>query len=213
MSAPSSELLARFEVVESFPGWNEYFIGEKVGRIELRIRVAPSMQDGGPVEGKRWDIGCNSFTLQPPVRDLAKALALAAHLYDGLYEEAVYESARRDEQFAADEARRAAERPAREAAERKRARAVANAPRVAVQKCTECGHLDEPFAFDQPGYECSRCGSGGVGEDGRRCDQCHIFRARVADYGCPSCEAPLDSEPAQVLAADLGRDGLVEVES
>jgi hypothetical protein len=102
------------------------------------------------------------------------------------------------------------ERPERERRERERAKRIKTAPRVTAHRCPDCGHVDDPEEFLETGYECSACGSTGRGPDGRRCDQCHRFRARVADCSCPSCEAPL--EEVEVVSEAVELDGeIVEV--
>lgn len=55
---------------------------------------------------------------------------------------------------------------------------------VTTHRCGECGeHFDEPGG---PIYCCSRCGGEQVEE--RRCSECNIFMAKIADESCPSCE-------------------------
>lgn len=54
-------------------------------------------------------------------------------------------------------------------------------------KCSACDEIVEP---EGPVYECSRCG--GFQVDERRCDQCNIFMAKLAEERCPDCEATTD---------------------
>tara|TARA_R110000824_G_scaffold68237_1_gene176605 strand:+ start:1271 stop:1900 length:630 start_codon:yes stop_codon:yes gene_type:complete len=67
--------------------------------------------------------------------------------------------------------------------------------------CTGCFPLDEPVP-DGPIYECGSCGLAAIGEDGRSCDNCHRFNAKIFDATvgvCPDCEeAPLDAVPGNV---------------
>ncbi len=73
---------------------------------------------------------------------------------------------------------------------------------IEAYRCPSC---DE--TYDQPGdavYECSRCGSTQVDE--RRCSDCNIFMAKVADQSCPSCEEPIEEEP-EMLTLWVANDG------
>lgn len=73
-------------------------------------------------------------------------------------------------------------------------------PFVTVFKCGSCGeHFDEP---GEAVYNCSRCGQDQV-ED-RRCQQCNIFMAKVADQSCPDCE---DGEDIAEVEAWQSEDG------
>lgn len=70
-------------------------------------------------------------------------------------------------------------------------------------RCPECD-----VAFTEPGervYECSRCGGTQVEE--RRCEQCHIFMAKVADESCPECEAPAGD--LELITIWESEDGMV----
>lgn len=70
--------------------------------------------------------------------------------------------------------------------------------------CEEC-----QGSFAEPGealFECSRCGQTLVDE--RRCPDCNIFMAKVADESCPDCEAPLEGDLEQVRVFETG-DGMV----
>ncbi len=67
----------------------------------------------------------------------------------------------------------------------------------------QCGACDE--VFEEPGgpvYECSRCSATQVEE--RRCLNCNIFMAKLADQSCPSCE---DGEAIERVAAWEAEDG------
>lgn len=61
-------------------------------------------------------------------------------------------------------------------------------------ECPECGDFFDEFGG--PVYECSRCGGTQVEE--RRCEECNIFMAKVADQSCLSCEAGLEEEPEKI---------------
>lgn len=72
---------------------------------------------------------------------------------------------------------------------------------VDAWRCNACGELfEEP---DGPLYECSRCGGRDVGEGARRCGECHIFAAKVADACCPECQ----EEDVEEAEAWEGADG------
>jgi hypothetical protein len=100
--------------------------------------------------------------------------------------------------------RQEAERPAREAAAAERQRRLDAGEGIPDERaeCGECGHLDDEDAFDVRLYECSTCGTTGRGDEGRRCDQCHKFCARIADRSCPSCEQEVE-ETATVHGVEL----------
>jgi hypothetical protein len=192
--------MTAFETHERAPGWEEYRLGV-YGSRDGYVVVAPS-STAGRDEPDVWDIQlhvCGAGTIQEITGlDVAKALALT--LFETLMpmqKLARERSERRYQEFEAERrARQEEERPGREKAARELAKRLAKAPVEEAAKCPECSHVDEPDEFGVPGYECSRCGSTGRGEDGRRCDQCHIFRARTTDLSCPSCEAPLDATEA-----------------
>lgn len=182
---------------ERAPGWIEYRLGV-YGSRDGYVTVDVSATGGRDAD--LWDIHlhvCGACTIQE-ITGLAVAKELALHLYETLMPHAALARARSDARYAEMEARRKAEaeasRPAREKAARELAARLAKAPVAEAPKCPECGHIGEDEDdFGTPGYECSRCGSTGRGADGRRCDSCHIFRARTTDLSCPDCEAPLES--------------------
>lgn len=91
------------------------------------------------------------------------------------------------------------QRPAREKAARERLERLESAPEEVACECEECGHVGGREEFEEPLYECS-CGTG-RGADERRCDQCHRFRAKVADESCPECEQACN--PREVLAKQI----------
>lgn len=157
----------------------------------FHVEVGPSFG-----VGDTWQVSIvnNNYgnVIQPAIRDRAKALSLGQHLYEVLLPEYEAERQQQAARNRAWEAGREAERPAREAAARARREAARKAPEVEVGQCPECEHLAPVDEFDEPGYECGSCGSTGRGDDGRRCDQCHRFRARASDYSCPACEQPLE---------------------
>jgi hypothetical protein len=200
--------MTAFQTHSRAPGWHEYRLGV-YGSHDGYIVVAPSSSRFD--EPDVWDIQlhvCGAATIQEVTGlDVAKALAL--HLFETLMPMHKLARERSDRRYQEFEARRKVrdeeERPAREKAARALKKRLASAPVEEAAKCPECAHVDEPDEFGVPGYECSRCGSTGRGEDGRRCDQCHIFRARASDLSCPSCEAPLESTEAVSVKWD-GRE-------
>lgn len=203
----------RFEKVERFPGHpeagHEYRLASdstagQMGGRGMLVEIAPAMS--GHDRPDVWDIrvhGPGSMTIQN-IRTLDKALRVGGYLYDELLAEVEAENARRDEESDRRHAEWEAARPKREAEQRAREKKIAKLPVVEAFKCGECGHIEEDRdEFGVPGYECSRCSSHGRGEDGRRCDVDHIFRAKVADESCPSCEEPLPEGPEPVKAKNL----------
>lgn len=53
-------------------------------------------------------------------------------------------------------------------------------------KCQDCEEISE-----EPGgplYECSGCGNKAVGVENRRCENCNLFMAKLADQACSECE-------------------------
>lgn len=64
----------------------------------------------------------------------------------------------------------------------------------------QCGHAFPPEDAGGRIFECSRCSSQEVVEEGERgrCSECNIFTAKVADISCPECEAEIeDEEPVE----------------
>lgn len=176
------------------------------GEIRIGEKGDPIVAEVGPAFGHEgfWMVTLwrrNSMmgvTIQPEIHDRDLAIEVATFLRDKLAPCEVVLEARRAERDAerAREAREReeAERPAREAAARQREKDLAEAPTVDAVECDECGHLGDPGEFEEPVYECSTCGSTARGiEDGRRCDTCHRFRAKVASLSCPDCDAALES--------------------
>lgn len=201
----------RFEKRERFPGspkaGYEYLVGDR-GRWYVSVDPSATSFD----EPDIWDIHLHvagASTIQA-IRGLDKALRIALYLYDELLPEAQAERERSEERYQESErqrwARHEAERPERERAAREREKLLAETEPEEAAKCPECGHVDHSDEFDVPVYECSRCGSTGRGEEGRRCDQCHIFRFKVASKSCPVCEAPTDDEEMAVQAKHINNE-------
>lgn len=71
---------------------------------------------------------------------------------------------------------------------------------IEAYRCGACETIfEEP---EGPVYECSRCN--GTQIDERRCPECHIFMAKVADSSCPACE---DGEAITEVEAFSSADG------
>lgn len=146
------------------------------------------------------------------IKDIEKARAIAKYLYETLlpeYEREEIEQAARVELIHLRMSAEGAQRRVEEKRKRRVALVKINdeTPTVEKIRCDECEHLDDPEAFDEPAYECSRCGRIARGEDGRRCDQCNIFCAKLADRSCPSCEAALE-DGTMVLGYEINGEFL-----
>lgn len=134
----------------------------------------------------------------PSIRDCAKAEAMAAYLYENLLPEYVAGRERQEESFRQFEAE-LAKRP-----KPKPVKVPKNAPILPAFLCSQCGELTLE-KNDEPVYECGQCGTTGTGEDGRRCDQCHKFTAKISETSCPQCEAAMDdAEDVHVRQATDG---------
>lgn len=176
---------------------DEIRIGEKGDPIVAE--VSPAFGYDGFWSVTLWRRNSNiGVSIQPEIHDRDLAIEVATFLRDKLSPcEVVLEDRQKRRWQEEDERRRAREeqeRPAREAAGRQREQDLREAPTVEVAECGTCGHLAEEPEFDEPVYECSGCGSTARGiEEGRRCDSCHRFRAKVASLSCPECEEPQET--------------------
>lgn len=190
-------------------GYTYHLGGEPhMGQREMTVEVHPSYASFN--DPNLWDLvfhGPGSATIQE-IHGLDKALRVGLYLYDELAPEVLLANERRDRQRVEDNERRTAkdeaERPAREAAARERAKALKAAPIEDATQCPECSHVGDAQDFEERVYECSRCGQTLVGEDGRRCDQCNIFTAKVGDAACPNCGEAV--EPVEVQAKRIGNE-------
>lgn len=52
-------------------------------------------------------------------------------------------------------------------------------------RCLECADVSDESG--EPLYQCPKCESKGVGEDGRHCDECNRKRKKIADESCLAC--------------------------
>lgn len=123
----------------------------------------------------------------PVIRDQAKAERIAKFLYDELLPEHEAQHQRQMESIARymeEDAKRPKPKPPR---------VPKNAPILDVLECPECQALMPPDDVgEERVYECGECGQKGVGDDGRRCDQCNKFCAKISDTSCPECDGPMD---------------------
>jgi hypothetical protein len=123
----------------------------------------------------------------PPIREQDKAVRLAEFLYNELLPEYEADNQRMKEiirRMDAEMAKRPKPKPPK---------VKKNAPVIKVLICPECSELIAPEdVSDARVYECGECGTKGTGDDGRRCDQCHKFTAKISDTSCPECSGPMD---------------------
>lgn len=171
---------------------------------DFYVTVRPSFGDYGfEVTVWRRNHGMGGF---PPVVDRAKAERIAAFLYEQLLPEHEEKCRYEKEQYKRYEAQQA-KRP-----KPKPLKILKNALKVKVLECPECSALiprDE--VSDERVYECSTCGTTAAGDDGRRCDQCNKFAAKISDTSCPECDAAMDD--AEEVEAQRATDNtLVKVE-
>jgi predicted RNA-binding Zn-ribbon protein involved in translation (DUF1610 family) len=168
----------------------------------FHVTVRPAFGSYG-YEVTVWNRNSGSGGL-PAFTDRDKAERVAAFLYEQLlpeYEEQQRYQKESIEKFMAEQAKKP-----------KPLKIPKNAPRVKVLECPECNKLIPPDdVSDERVYECNNCGTTGTGEDGRRCDQCHKFTAKVSDTSCPECGAAMDD--AEEVEAQRATNGtLVKVE-
>lgn len=162
----------------------------------------------GHSDYEEWQVvirrGGSGNVIQPFFQSKTKAERVAAALYKILLPEFDREEAAQ---------KLASQRHTEELARRpkpKPFKPTNKMPRIDAFKCSECEELFVSGEEGEPVYECSRCGQIQVEE--RRCEQCHIFMARMADSSCPHCEAAIEDQPETVLAVrDPKTDQLHEV--
>lgn len=165
---------------------------------DLLAEVRPSFGGRDKWDATIWG-KTGSQTFQN-IRSRDTAVALVEHVVAVLQPEHEAEVARYEAESAVRHAEWEKERPAVEAAAREHAAAVAAAPVAEALKCPECSELFREGEEGEAVYECSRCGGRSLE---RRCADCNIFAAKVADESCPHCEAALEETPVHVQAADL----------
>jgi len=186
-------------------------------RRDLEVRVERAI-DFGRDEPARWSIlvgrvteggGGSYMPIPVPVGDRDKAERIAEYLRAELgpeNEEVVALETIRYEQMDRDMRARQEERDAEAKCERATRKSKLDAGEgtpATREKCPSCGELAEAGDYDEPVYECSRCGQSVRGEDGRRCASCNIFTAKVADLSCPSCEEALEGEPETIEGQEI----------
>lgn len=172
----------------------------------FHITVRPSFSDEG-FELALWrrNHGTAGFT----IFDRTKAERIAALLYEELLPE-YNEQERRQKVDIQKMMEEMEKRP-----KPKPLKILKNAPIVKVLECPECNKLiphDE--VSEERVYECSACGTTGTGDDGRRCESCHKFAAKLSDTSCPECGAAMDdADEVEAQRATNGTLVLVEQRS
>lgn len=189
-----------------------------VGDDEFKLEVRKAF--GTRADDDEWTItvrgrnGMGGHNLLPVVGDrgvvgLDRAVELATKVAALLRPHVLAAQDREDkafEEFAQREDARLAETRKAMVKRREDAR---KRPKVEAWECGNCGHLtDDPADFEGAVYECSRCGNEQGEADGNRCENCHIFMARVADRSCPECHDM--EEPFKVTARRM-KDRTLEV--
>jgi rubrerythrin len=194
---------------EKWPnGRRELHLGAETDSFGVEVRTSHDSWDGQPPRYEvtiwRGKTNKSGSGLGNSIGEWEKAEAIGVYLYRMLADENAEAERLADERWQVTKAAmdaRSAERAAEAKAARKarRAKVTAETERVERYKCPECDHVDDGEAFDQPVYECSRCGNTIVGEDGRRCPDCNIFTAKAGTIACPGCEQALDTDPDVVV--------------
>lgn len=121
------------------------------------------------------------------IQEESKAVAMAEYLYENLLPEYEAQELRHKEwmkKFDEEQAKKPKPKPPH---------IPKNAPKIDVLICPQCDALIPPDEVsDERVYECSTCSTTGTGEDGRRCEQCNKFTAKISDTSCPECDGPMD---------------------
>jgi hypothetical protein len=136
----------------------------------------------------------------PVIRTQEKAVRIAEFLYDSLLPEfeAQWQRQQADIKLMMEEM---AKRP-----KPKPVKIPKNAPIINVLECPSCNDLILPEDVgDERVYECNNCGTTGTGDDGRRCEQCNKFAAKISDTSCPECDGPMDD--AETVEAQRATNG------
>lgn len=147
----------------------------------------------------------NGVSPQVPVRTLARARTQARLLMAAFANDWPLYQTERERRYKIMHTQMDEERRERAVAE-----AAAHAERVAkitpetevvtVYVCPNCSHeAGSTEEYEEPVYECSRCGAHQIGEGRGRCDECNIFMAKVGDDGCSQCETSLDGEAPEEI--------------
>lgn len=163
-----------------------------------------------------WRRG-NGVNFQIPQPTIEKARRFARVTYALLLPDFVEgERVREIRRAKSDEQMRARHAEQNAAAETARAERMAKitpeTERVEKAVCQTCDHVDDPEEFEQPVYECSRCGGTQTGEGENRCETDHIFMAKVADLGCPSCGEAVEGELELVSGVEVDGEFIPESE-
>lgn len=181
--------------------------------FSMEIRPTDEHRGGG-YEITMWrNRSGSSFQVVHPTIEKARRVArVLYHLHAADYAE----QRRQDEilytEMSSDLKARSDEREATEAADHaaRLAQVTAETERIEMTICPTCDHAADAEEFEQPVYECSRCGGSQVGEGENRCVSCNVFMSKVGDLACPSCEEPVE-EPETVTGVEI--DGVFIPES
>lgn len=160
----------------------EIIIGDEKS---FHITVRDAFTGDGGYDVTIWPSN-HGTTLSQSIKDPAKAERIARFLYEELLPENARSKELQNQRI------REFEEEQKRKPKPKLAIVPKNAPVFEVLICPDC---EEPFEEDDIGeavYECSTCGQKGIGEDGRRCGDCHRFNAKQSDHSCPECEAEID---------------------
>lgn len=173
---------------------------------ESDFHITADREFGGEGFGVTIWRGNHGTAVLGVIREESKAKAIATYLYEQLEPEYQAERTRQAKHIAKWESEQA-KKP-----KPKPPKILKNAPKVRVLVCLECEALIPPDEVsDERVYECNTCGTTGTGEDGRRCEQCNKFTAKMSDTSCPECGAAMDdAEAAEAQQATNGE--LIKVE-
>lgn len=185
-------------------------------REGLCVEIIDSWTLDGWFETVLWK-DSQGVSMQIPVPTIERARTVARRLYhlhaaDFERAEAAVEIKRASQRKELNE--RADER-SRQREEQHAARLsqiTADTPRVEKVVCANCDHASDPDEWEQPVYECSRCGGQQVGEGENRCATDNVFMAKVGDRACPSCEAPDEGDSQTVTGVEIDGEFIPESE-
>lgn len=170
----------------------------------FHITVHPSFGNSDCYDITIWPSNHGS-TVQPEIRDRNKAIRIAQFLYDELLPEHVTKQERHRaniQKFEAEQAAKPKPKPAR---------VLKNAPVFEVLICSECNEPFEEGNIGEQVYECSNCGTKGVGDDARRCSDCNKFTAKISDVSCPECENEIEVDDCERKKAQRDTSGAIRL--
>lgn len=170
----------------------------------IHITVRQSFGNGNCFDIAVWPSNHGS-TVPPEIRDRDKAIRIAEYLYAELLPEHVACKERlriQHRQFEAEQ--RAKPKP-------KPARVLKNAPVFEVLICPGCKEPFEEYNIGEQVYECSICGTKGVGDDARRCSDCNKFTGKLSDASCPECENEIEVGDCERKKAQRDTSGAIRL--